>query len=363
MKKEMESGSKLERQAMESLRQMREDMQRKEDLFRPTEFWREACERITRELEDGGVENFRRLAGPRGFFVPSYGPPGNGLSRQDLSRLESVISQIAEKGSKKHRTLLEALDGTAWALADYRVFLAGDRKEIAPDLSKVSESRKGNPPDGLEIDGRRFSRSMLNYLHGLVFLKQQLGAAGMDQIRTVLEIGGGYGTLGEILHQCGPDYAYLDVDIPPTAAVASHYLGQLEGIRLHDYGETRSLAEVPVPRPGHQMVLCPWQLTRVRGVVDLVWNFISFQEMEPEVVRFYLAEARRLGAKYVLLRNLREGKQKKHPGSGAGVDTPVLGDDYDRFLPDYRLVAKNVFPFGFRTVDGYHSELRLYALK
>ena len=363
MSKDKEDSMKSGRHAMDLLRQMRRDMELQEDLFRPTEFWREASERIEHELEEGGMENFRRLAGPRGFFVPSYGPPGNGLSMEDIGSLEAVILRGAETGSKKHRTLLESLDGTAWALADYRVFLAGDRKEIAPDLSKVSESRGGNPLDGFEVEGRRFSRSMLNYLHGLAFLKQQLGSEGMRQIRTILEIGGGYGTLGEILHQCGPEYAYLDVDIPPTGAVALHYLGQLKGIKLHDYGETRELLEVQVPEPGHQMVLCPWQLPRVHGTVDLLWNFISFQEMEPEVVRFYLAEGRRLGAKYVLLRNLREGKQKKRPGSGAGVETPVLGDDYDSFLPDYRLLAKNVFPFGFRTVDGYHSELRLYALK
>jgi putative sugar O-methyltransferase len=363
MNTEKKTGVKAGKRAMESLRQMLEDMERQELLFRPTEFWREASERIVRELEDGGVENFRRLAGPRGFFVPSYGPPGNGLSEEEVGQLEEVILRGAERGSKKHRTLLEALDGTAWAVADYRVFLAGDCPEIGPDLSRVTESRGGNPPDGLEIEGRRLSRSMLNYLHGLVFLKQQLGMGGMEQIRTVLEIGGGYGTLGEILHQCGPEYAYLDVDIPPTGAVALYYLAQLEGIKLHDYGATRELPEVPVPKPGHQMVLCPWQLPKVRGMVDLLWNFISFQEMEPEVVQFYLAEGRRLGAKYVLLRNLREGKQKKRPGSKAGVETPVFGQDYDRFLPDYRLIATNVFPFGYRTVDGFHSELRLYTLK
>ncbi len=363
MKSEKETDVEAGKRAMELLRGMREDMEQQEALFQPTEFWRGASERMVRELEEGGMENFRQLAGPRGFFVPSYGPPGNLLTPGEVERLEGVILEGAERGSKKHRTLQEAVDGSAWAMADYRVFLAGDRPEIRPDLSEVSESRGGNPPDGLEIEGRCFSRSMLNYLHGLVFLKQQLGAEGMEEVRTVLEIGGGFGTLGEILHQCGPEYAYLDVDIPPTGAVATYYLGQIEGLKLQDYGETRELKVVPVPGAGRQMVLCPWQLPRVRGSVDLLWNFISFQEMEPEVVRFYLGEGRRLGAKYVLLRNLREGKQKKRPGSLVGVDTPILGEDYDGFLPDYRLVATNVFPFGYRTVDGFHSELRLYALK
>jgi len=342
------------------LEQMQADMNGQPAQFQPTPFWRAASERIITELVTGGFDNFRRLSAPRDFFVPSYGPPGNMLSSAQVDQLEALILRQAPAGSKTHLTLRQAIDGEAWALADYRVFLAGDRPEIAPDLSKVSESAVGNPPDGFQIEGRRFSRSMLNYLHGLVFLKQQLGDTG---IRTVLEIGGGYGTLGEILSQTGKEYSYVDVDIPPTSAVASYYLSQQPGIDLVDYGDTRGKGPIAVPGPGRQMVICPWQLPRLAGSVDLLWNYISFQEMEPDVVRFYLQQGARLGARYVLLRNMREGKQRRSATNPFGVDQPIRGEDYDTFLPDYRLHATNVFPFGFRTIDGYHSELRLYVRK
>ena len=342
------------------LEQMLQDMKGEEQCYHPTEFWRAASERIVEELKREGFPNFRCLATARSFFVPSYGPPGNMLSQEDLDRLERGVLSTTSPGSKKHLTLMGLLNGSAWALSDYRVFLAGDRRTIKPDLTKISESATGNPPDQFFIEERAFSRSMLNYLHGLIFLKQELGDAG---IKTVLEIGGGFGTLGEILHQCRDGYTYIDVDIPPTSAVASFYLSQIEGLHLHDYQKTRSEEKICIPGPGSQMVLCPWQLPRLQGQVDLLWNYISFQEMEPEVVRFYLDHATRLNARYVLLRNLREGKQKKKEGGTAGVETPILGVDYDTFLPDYRLLATNVFPFGYRTVDGFHSELRLYERK
>lgn len=342
------------------LQQMQADMVGQPALFQPTPFWQAASERIITELEQGGFEDFRRLAAPRDFFVPSYGPPGNMLSSAQVERLEASILAEVPQGSKTHLTLMQSLGGDAWALADYRVFLSGDRPELAPDLGRVSESAVGNPPDALVINGRRFSRSMLNYLHGLVFLKQHLGDAG---IRTVLEIGGGYGTLGEILSQAGDGYTYVDVDIPPTSAVASYYLAQQPGVDLVDYEMTRGVAPIPMPGPGSQMVLCPWQLPRLTGQVDVLWNFISFQEMEPEVVRFYLEQGTRLGARYVLLRNMREGKQKRSAANPVGVDRPIRGEDYDGFLPGYRLQATNVFPFGYRTIDGFHSELRLYAKK
>jgi hypothetical protein len=106
-------------------------------------------------------------------------------------------------------------------------------------------------------------------------------------------------------------------------------------------------------------VLCAWQLEKLRGQVDLFVNFISFQEMEPHIVRNYLSHVARLGTRWVLLRNMREGKQKRSAGHHVGVDTPILGDDYLAMLPGYELVARNVLPFGYRTVDGFHSELLL----
>jgi len=91
-------------------------------------------------------------------------------------------------------------------------------------------------------------------------------------------------------------------------------------------------------------------------------NFISFQEMEPHIVRNYLGHVARLGARWVLLRNLREGKQRRQQG-WLGVDHPILGDDYLAMLPAYELVERNVLPFGYRTVDNFHSELLLLRRK
>jgi len=351
--------SKQSAEAIEMLREMLEDMTLQEEIFQPTQFWRVASESILSELEANGFDSFRRLSSCRSFFVPSYGPPGNTLSDEDVSSLsEAMLARVSDQ-SKTYRTLMESLDGTAWATADYRVYLAGDRTEFAPQLQHVTETDRGNPNDQLLIEGRRFSRSMLNYLHGLVFLKSQLGEVG---IRTILEIGGGYGTLGEILSQAGDEYAYVDVDIPPTSAVASYYLSGIVN-ELIDYRQVRGKTSIPIPSAKQQMVICPWQLPCLTGEIDLLWNFISFQEMEPHVVQFYLDQGRRLEARFVLLRNLREGKEKKRPDSPVGVENPTTAGDYDAFLPDYDLVATNVFPFGFRTVDGFHSELRLYKRK
>jgi hypothetical protein len=59
---------------------------------------------------------------------------------------------------------------------------------------------------------------------------------------------------------------------------------------------------------------------------------------------------------------MREGKNVRR-GDWVGVDTPILGDDYLSMLPEYELVDRNVLPFGYKTVDGFHSELLLLKKK
>ncbi len=156
------------------------------------------------------------------------------------------------------------------------------------------------------------------------------------------------------------DVRYIDIDIPPTSYVAQHYLTELLGeANVATYADTKHLAHIDIQNLPQTSVLCSWQIERLVGNIDLFVNFISFQEMEPAVVGNYLLHISRLGARYVLLRNLKEGKQKRQEGSSDGVETPVLGDDYAAMLPGYEVVARNTLPFGYQTVDGFNSELQL----
>ena len=346
--------------AIRILEQMLADLRMQNTIFQPTNFWAQASAPIIAELQSSGFDEFRRLGRTRDFFVPTYGPPGGGFAEDDFEHLKAVIVQLAPAGSKKYQSLLHMLSGEIWALADYRVLQAANASLLPDgmDLSRFSESDVGAPQEQFHFEGRAFSRSALNYLNGLSFLKQQLGSE-VSGIRNVLEIGGGFGTLGEILLQAG-EFSYINVDIPPTAAVSSYYLAQQSGIQFTDYAQTRALQSIAVPDAPQQMVLCPWQLPAVQGKIDLFVNFISFQEMEPHVVANYLQHVDRLGARFVLLRNLREGKQVKSAQHQYGVEKPILGSDYDGLLPAYDLLATNVYPFGYKTVDGFHSELRLY---
>lgn len=341
------------------LNQAREDMRQQSPLYQPSLFWDTASERIVEELCEGGIENFRRLPKPLGFFAPTYGPPGSSLTVGEVNDLEVGYAERCPEKKKQQMTLRHLLGGEALALADYRVLLAADDESQLPHLHTFSECDFGAPVEHFEFDGRRFSRSALNYLLGLAFLKRHLGN---DVPRTVMEIGGGFGTLGEIMAASGIEgLRYIDLDIPPTSFVAQSYLtAALGSDRVSSYAETRESEQIEIESLKTVSTLCAWQIEKLRGKVDLFVNFISFQEMEPPIVENYLKHVDRLQAKYVLLRNLREGKAVKSEKVQHGVEKPILGEDYNDFLPGYDLLGTNVRPFGYRTIDGFNSELRLY---
>jgi putative sugar O-methyltransferase len=339
-----------------------EDMKAQSELYRPTIFWEEASSRIVTELCTYGVECLRSLPSAPYFYAPTYGIPGSSFTREQSEGLRSWLRHRFPEERKPQLTLDQFLSGEMWALTDYRVLLAADEQQKLPFLHTFSQSSFGEPLEQFEFDGRRFSRSSLNYLLGLALLKKHLDG---DVPRTVMEIGGGFGTLGEVLSSAGIEgLRYIDIDIPPMSFVAQHYLSEVLGTdKVATYAQTRDRLSIELDSLPQASVLCSWQLERLQGEVDLFVNFISFQEMEPHIVKNYLGHVARLGARWVLLRNLREGMMVRKDNSSLGVSTPILSDDYLSMLPGYELVERNVLPFGYRTVDGFNSELLLLKLK
>ena len=326
-------------------------------LYAPTPFWEAGVAKIIEDLDRDGIENFRNRGAPLSFFVPTYGYPGNSLSPEQIAALQGVT----EGFPAKQRAMVDAwLSGEAHALSDYRAFSAAARAGKAERLLAFSEHDAGNPVGQFTFDGRTYSRPSLNYLMGLAFLGEH---ADLDGIGTVLEIGGGFGTLGEVLLKCWRhgSIRYIDVDIPPTCQFADYYLSHAfagtDRMLSTDSAEADNLAIEALPPVS---VLPNWQIEALDGEIDLFVNFISFQEMEPDVVGNYLHHVNRLGAKWVLLRNMREGKQRRSGAGHVGVDEPILSGDYDRMLPGYEVVARDTTVFGYRTSDGFHSDLVLY---
>lgn len=317
---------------------MLSDLEAAPELYRPTDFWRTGLERVVTDLRERGFDEFRRHPSATYFYAPRYAP---------VSRPLAVASGLLARAGTNGRLLADRIDQAPVARAHHATVRALDRPDAHPRIADFDESAAGAPTEQLDFEGRRYSRSSLNYLRGLVALK----CAVPDlRIETVLEIGGGFGTLGEILLPQNPGITYIDVDIPPVAAVATHYLREVLGAdQVLDYGASRELDKIEIDCIAERAaVLCSWQLPKLVGSIDLFANFISFQEMEPEVVQNYANLVHSLGARYLLLRNSPTGKP--------GVREPMLREHYLEFFSDYELVLSDAGLYG-QDSEGTVSEV------
>jgi len=342
---------------------MLEDMQKQDTLYKPTNFWENRSKIIIDEIERFDVKNFRKLTKTRYSFVPGYSAVEYLINKNKYDPTIEQFDKIVH--DKRFVTRLQRIfNGESSAFSDFRVLNASNINK-PPYTNKVSESSVGNPIEQHSFDNRNFSRSFLNYLLGLSFLKKTVDTSN---IKTVMEIGGGFGTLGEIL--LGDDrnnIFYINADIPPVGFVSSYYLQEVFGKdQIACYDTTRDLETIDIDtfKQTHKALnLCSWQIEKLQGKIDLFVNFISFQEMEPDVVQNYCKHVERLQPKYILLRNMLEGKKKNTENFKNGVDKPILGDDYDKFLPNYELIATDSAIYGFITEDNFHSQLRIYQRK
>ena len=326
-------------------------------LYRAGPFWENALKTIEKEFYQKGIKNFRNSDFNLEFFVPTYGSPGNGFTKKEISSLVENTEQF----SQKQRAHVEnSFNGLNHASADYGTFFAANFKNDPLNLLSFSESSIGNPVEHFTFDKRTYSRSSLNYLLGLTFLQHSVPGFIPSK---VLEIGGGFGTLGEILNKCKiPELHYINLDLPPMFLIASQYCKSVfSDSDIFEFSKPVN-SKIEIDTLSKLNFLPNWAIEKLDGKIDLFVNFISFQEMEPEIVKNYAQHIRKLNPDFLLLRNLREGKQKAN-GDKLGVKIPIKGADYLGFFEDYKVRELNVIPFGYKTVDGFNSELMLLEKK
>ncbi len=347
------------RNDIEIIEKYSQELDLQDPRYLPGSFWKNALEEIKKCFLVNGISSFRKEEINLSFFVPTYGSPGNGFSFADSDRIYKTLKSSLNSKQKMQMQFL--LDGTSHALADYRTFLSATKADKGMDLSKFSESKIGNPIEQFSFDERLYSRSALNYLLGLTYLKK---IAPNFSPAKVLEIGGGFGTLGEIIGKTfGTKFKYIDLDLPPIFLIAESYIKNCFNNQYSFFNHLENnTGVVEIDKLPSFTFLPNWRLEDLEGEIDLFVNFISFQEMEPDIVINYVKSITEMHPKYILLRNLREGKQKRKKGN-VGVKMPILKKDYLQFFDKYDLLGSNVLPFGFQTIDGFNSELLILKRK
>lgn len=340
------------------LKAMLDDMNQAPAIYQPTRFWAACVPHILEDIEKQGVECFRSHKSGLAYYVPSY------ASLEYLAKkaaYEAEFARLSKADANLGRLWRAEVNGQTEALMDYRIVAAADNGK-APELMHLSQSTVGAPAEAFQIEGKIFGAAFLRYMKCLAFLKKTVAA---HRIRKVLEIGGGYGVLGEILGKQERPYFYMNVDIPPVAYIATWYLRQVFGDdAVLDYQQARDLDQIDpseLQKKGYKAaILCPWQLEKVTGSFEMFFNSASFQEMEPEVVANYAKEVTRLTSHFLVLKNSRHGKQLASEGH-IGVEKPTKREDYLSFFEGFKLVGSDAATFGIQSDTGFVSEVMIFS--
>lgn len=344
--------------ARDDLSLMLEDMKSAPKEFSPTNFWESGLPAIIEDLEKYGFENFREHNSASFFYSPNFRP-----APTNLSRVLEAFLKMAQKN--KFGSLRKIIDGSAQAEMDYLRFRAANDyvSDSAVKLDQLCESEVGGG-EYFKFPEGNFGKSFLNYLRALTFLNK---LSDKQELSSTLELGGGYGTLGEIVLKSSDSHFYMNVDIPPLAAVSTFYLKRLFGEeKVLSYTDSRSMKELDLSqlRKNYRAaVICPWQLPKLRGEFDLFANFMSFQEMEPEIVASYVSILQRLTNKYVLMRNSQKGKPIAETEGKVGVLNAVTTDFIVKKFDDFKILGRDSTAFGQDGSNSFKSEVILMERK
>lgn len=278
------------------------ELESQDPLYRPTNFWGPGVTQLLEDLRKLGLSRFKSWPTSRWWFYPVYGSNFTNatikLAYDAASKKNSAIDQVWTSG---------ALNGGQEARRDFdSVRLAWDQERWPFDLEGQGESLIGKPPQRYRMTDNPdvgWGRGYLNYLLCLSALSKHVE----EVPRSFLEIGGGFGVLGEIVVSRDSSANYVDLDIPPLHSVASYYLTSLlgrENVVLSS--DVPSSGELNLT--GKNAILPSWRMPDVRGSFDVFVNSFSFQEMEPDVVKNYLSLVANLNVKYIVSLNSFAGK-------------------------------------------------------
>lgn len=307
-------------------------MESADPIWRPTNFWVPGIERVLHDLEHVGLESFKRWPS-RGWFNPRY---GRGLDYGMMDRAFGALEGLGRTDLTKE-WFRGQLSGSADARRDFDVArVAWDQNRWPFDIEGHGESDAGQPAQRFGLvpgSDRRWGRPYLNYLLLLSALSRHVDVPPTS----FLEVGGGYGSLGELVLTHDPAARYVDVDIPPLLVVAAYYLSQIEPATQLPNG----LGDGTI-QSRRSCVVPTWRLADVEGPFDVFVNSYSFQEMEPHVVANYVETVSRIGATWIVSLNSKDGKRRATADRQGGAIDPVtsafIADQFE--ARDYRVVGR-----------------------
>ena len=289
--------SQEELAARSILRQMIQESARMPDIYQPSNFWRRLSAINIAQLEQHGLENFKRTLNQNYYnWVPTS------LEDNQIRRLLAFWAGHPSTDPLKviiedQSILYDWPHGTEKPLEDaesrtiYRFFVGlqwwyAQNNDPFRFLKDLSEPVIGNPIR-TTLNGRLISQDIANSVRELTTLCEVMPLH--DLTPTILELGAGYGRLcyvAKSVLRC----RYIVVDIPPALYVAQWYLQRVFPDRpIFTFRPFSTFANVE--REFNAADVCfisPNQLQALPDLyADVAISISSLHEMHPRQIAHY----------------------------------------------------------------------------
>ena len=222
----------------------------------------------------------------------------------DVRHIESIFNATpTNRPQDAHATFKQYVLHTSamWRMAVYL--------DEAKNLTRVSESLIGNPYR-IRFNGRLISQDLARSVTEYNLLSKYINSTSKSR---VLEIGAGYGRLGEVFHQLS-DVQYIIVDIMPSIFVSRFYLERRHPkSKILDFRDIAKIGRLPDNFEEYDFIfLTPNQLKYLPDEsVDMVININSFMEMSWTAVDSYFSEIDRLSNGFLYTKQWFRNLNKK----------------------------------------------------
>jgi putative sugar O-methyltransferase len=260
-------------------------LERGDRIFWPSEFWKEHNRRNIEDLKLRGLGDLKRTVAKTYFTFVEEPDQFMYLARRmrfaDWPRILSGALRLQDDGlSFQHSVQLSLLTKMIWLYAQ--------RQDSSGLLDRLDEPEVGNP-FRITLGGRLVSQDLANSVLEYLSISS---AVKLDQnIKSVCELGAGYGRNAFVFMKALPSAKYIVVDIPPALFVSQYYLTEVfpdrAAFRFREFASYESVQrEFEASRVAfllpHQLKLLP------KKSIDLFINISSLHEMLPSQISAYL---------------------------------------------------------------------------
>jgi len=288
------------------LRAMFDEFPKYRNEVLPSKYWEELNRKNLQQLANSKYDNFKRTIARNYFtwFISPFDEQLRFLMREagawsSIGYLcSSLVAPRHEPLNRKHTIYYDTLTNLLW---DYV-----EKNDSEGLLERLSEPREGNPPEVMR-NGRLISQDLANsVLEYESILHPDLNRR---EVRTILELGPGYGRTAYVFLMLQPACRYILVDIPPALYVAQRYLSTIFPERkIFSFRPFDSFDHVRDEFAQANLIfLTPNQLELLPDKsIDLFVNISSLHEMRMDQIRYYFDEIDRLTRKYFYFKQWKE---------------------------------------------------------